>query len=163
MKIKAFFPVAVITFGLLIILGCASIEYDGKSHAPTSNVKIYVKESEVPHPFEVMGNAKLTAPIKYKRTDVENKLISRAEDEGADAVLLTKYIKVKSYQARNDQVLNEKSGPTWSVNNTTQDNLNAMQKNLKDSDNMSVRPPKTSPKEVIYQIKAEAKFLKYKK
>ena len=87
---------------LLLLCGCVSFEYDGKSGgAPTENVRVYSDAAKLPRAYEVLG----TATVSADYTDVSRdrmlaKLVSEAADRGADAVLLTDQ-QVVPYSQRN--------------------------------------------------------------
>lgn len=87
---------------LLLLSGCISFEYDGRSGGePTSEVQLYRKAADIKRPFEVLG----TATVSADYTDVSQdrmiaKLKNEAAEYGADAVLIVAQ-QVIPYQQRN--------------------------------------------------------------
>ncbi len=84
--------VALATSALVLAaLGCTTVDYVGRSYAPTTNVGVYFSEADVPHPFEVMGEARATTddlPFGSPGAALQEKLLEEARARGADAILL---------------------------------------------------------------------------
>ena len=92
---------------VMLTAGCLSVDYQGASYAPTENVKFYSTETKVPKPFDVMGKAVCSGNyINATKEDIVKKLITQAEAEGADAVLLHEYAIVVTGSLREAQLLN---------------------------------------------------------
>lgn len=70
------------------LTSCVSVVYHGEDFPPTQNAPIFLKKSDVPHPFEVIGRAMATAPNRYAALDIKNALRDKAESVGADAILM---------------------------------------------------------------------------
>jgi hypothetical protein len=70
---------------LLTISACARVNYIGNSYAPTQRVEIFYEEEQVQDNYEVIGKA-----VASSRNDEQgrNALLKRAQEEGADAILI---------------------------------------------------------------------------
>jgi len=99
----------------LLTAGCLSVNYQGQSYAPTENVKFYSTAKQVPQPFDIMGKAICSGNyIDTTKEDIVKKLISQAESEGADAVLLHEYAIVVTGSLREHQLLTlDGKGKLW--------------------------------------------------
>ncbi|MFZ2658336.1 MAG: hypothetical protein WAX69_25610 [Victivallales bacterium] len=102
----AFFSAMIISFAFA--LGCTSVSYDGKTFAPTSSVEVVKKQKGIPDGYELMGHAVASAPADEggSQQDLEKKLIQKAKDKGADAVMTILYEQVKTGEERDDQLMN---------------------------------------------------------
>jgi hypothetical protein len=84
LDIKTFIPLT------LFIIGCASVKYIGKSYEPTTSVDVYYSEKDIKKEYEVMGHAIGRGPeIFVSDEQVHKKLIEKARQKGADAIILT--------------------------------------------------------------------------
>lgn len=72
----------------IMLSGCATTEYLGKSYAPTSHVDIYFATSDIHRPYEVMGEAKTEGSEALSFESIEQQLVKDAMAKGADAVLI---------------------------------------------------------------------------
>ncbi len=73
---------------LLILTGCGNqIIYYGRSYAPTQKVDIYFREADVKEPNEVMGKVTLEMSARKSSDKIQQKLLKRAQDKGADAII----------------------------------------------------------------------------
>ena len=75
---------------LALVSGCVSYEYKGKSaDAPTSSVGVFMNSGKIRRSYEVLGTAVVSGDYReVSRDRLMNKLISEAEKNGADAVLV---------------------------------------------------------------------------
>ena len=77
---------------LLLAAGCTSFDYVGRSFAPLPEdapVSIFREADALPEgKYAIMGRGVLTAPKKYDRYDIDEKLGELAREYGADAVLI---------------------------------------------------------------------------
>lgn len=104
MKKTNIFPAALL---LLFAAGCVSYEYKGeKGDAPTSAVSVFMNSGKIRRTYQVLGEATVSADYyDVTRDRLMNKLISEAEKNGADAVLVVEqqvlpYGKASSAQGR---------------------------------------------------------------
>ncbi|HUC79373.1 MAG TPA: hypothetical protein VMR70_00600 [Flavisolibacter sp.] len=85
-KLYLYFPL------FAIITSCgSSLRYVGASNNPTSSVEVFVDESAIKKPYEIVGkgyirNQHLTNPEK-----IQSKAMKKAQQKGADAILLKDY------------------------------------------------------------------------
>src|SRR5262245_5293640 len=77
--------------GVVLLAGCASIDYVGKTYAPTSNVDVYMSADDVGRPYEVMGEARAQVdaiPFSKPGQQLQDKLVAEARAKGADGIIL---------------------------------------------------------------------------
>jgi hypothetical protein len=73
---------------LMLTVSCTKIDYVGKSYAPTSNVDIYFSLDDVKGEYEVMGHLTATAGEFTSSEKMQEKIIEKAREKGADAVVI---------------------------------------------------------------------------
>ena len=75
---------------LVLAAGCVSYEYKGESGGkPTEGVAVFMNPTKVRRPYQVLGEATVSGDYReVSRDRLMNKLISEAEKNGADAVLV---------------------------------------------------------------------------
>ena len=75
---------------LALASGCVSYEYKGESGgAPTEAVAVFMSSVKIRRPYQVLGEATVSGDYRdISRDRLMNKLISEAEKNGADAVLV---------------------------------------------------------------------------
>lgn len=71
---------------LLIIAGCVSIDYKGKTYPPTTKVDVFWAKEAIKRPYSVMGKAVVSTWYMYQRRDAKPAIIAKAKECGADAV-----------------------------------------------------------------------------
>lgn len=77
------------TLGLFgLTSGCVTTDYVGKTYAQTTRVNLYFSESEITRPHEIMGSVRSEAPDMLTFEQMEQELIKKAMEKGADAVLI---------------------------------------------------------------------------
>ncbi len=81
--------VASFLFLVVLIFGCAHINYVGKSYDPTDQVEVYYSEQDISREYTVMGHAVGGGQLLVSTGKIQNKLIEKAKSKGADAVLIT--------------------------------------------------------------------------
>ncbi len=72
----------------VLAAGCATIDYVGATYSPTTHVDIFFSESDVPHPFVVMGKVLASGSQFTSAEQLNRALIARAREKGADAVIV---------------------------------------------------------------------------
>jgi len=70
---------------LLILTSCASTSYVGLSHTETDKVDIFFDAENITGAYEIIGRA---IGEGHRLKKVQSKLIDRAKQEGADAILI---------------------------------------------------------------------------
>ncbi len=75
---------------LLAAAGCVSYEYSGeKGGDPTASVSVFMNAGKIKRTYQVLGEATVSGDYyDVTRDRLMNKLISEAEKNGADAVLV---------------------------------------------------------------------------
>src|SRR5689334_25135215 len=81
---------------LLFVAACAHVDYVGQSYQPTSHVDVYYAERDVPHEYTVMGKVIATANDLVSAEKLQEKIVLKAKDHGADAVVLLGLERYKS-------------------------------------------------------------------
>ena len=80
---------AFILLGTLLTIGCASVNYVGKSFDPTTNVDLYFSKEEIKNEYTIIGHAIGSGKSFVSNDKILKKLIEEARSKGADAVLIT--------------------------------------------------------------------------
>ena len=75
---------------LLLAAGCISYEYKGESAGePSTSVSVFMSVAKIRRPYQVLGEATVSGDYReVSRDRLMNKLITEAEKNGADAVLV---------------------------------------------------------------------------
>jgi len=75
----------------LMLTGCIHFSYDGrKLDEPSKEVTLFEQNQKIEYPYDVLGTAKVSADYdNVSRDRMEQKLLDRAMEYGADAVLIT--------------------------------------------------------------------------
>ena len=75
---------------LLLATGCVSYEYKGESAGdPSASVAVFMNATRIRRTYQVLGEATVSGDCRdVSRDRLMNKLISEAEKNGADAVLV---------------------------------------------------------------------------
>lgn len=81
---------------LLFVTACAHVDYVGQSYQPTSHVDVFYAERDVPHEYAVMGKVIATANDLVSAEKLQEKIVRKAQDHGADAVVLLGLERYKS-------------------------------------------------------------------
>jgi hypothetical protein len=77
----------LISFAIALTSCGNKIIYYGRSYQPTQNVDIFFRESDVKEANEIMGKVTLEMSAKKSSDKVQSKLMKRAMDKGADAII----------------------------------------------------------------------------
>lgn len=80
--------ISLLALAVLMTVSCTKIDYVGKSYAPTSNVDIYFSLEDVKGSYEVMGHLTATAGEFTSAEKMQEKIIEKAREKGADAVVI---------------------------------------------------------------------------
>jgi len=88
----------------LMVIGCASVNYVGKSFNPTTNIDIYYSKEEIKKEYTLMGHA-IGSGTFTSNDKIQKKLIEEAQFKGADAILITGVGRsVRTNSAGEDQI-----------------------------------------------------------
>jgi len=74
-----------------LISGCAKTSYLGKTYSPTVNVDLFMEESGLTRPYEVMGQISFAGESLVSTDKLQEKMLEEAKARGADAVLIEGY------------------------------------------------------------------------
>jgi len=80
----------------LLLVGCASVDYIGKSYAPTPHCEILFSLDDIARPYEVMGVLTAEAPEGVSLQDIQEDLLEEARARGGDAMVIEDLGKVES-------------------------------------------------------------------
>ncbi len=72
----------------LLFVSCVSVDYMGKSYAPTKEVDLYFSMEEVARPHEIMGEAHAEAPEGIELKQIQERLLEEARSRGANALVI---------------------------------------------------------------------------
>jgi len=74
---------------VLLVVGCASVDYVGRSLDPTVQVDVYYSAEEIERKYTVIGHAIGTGKFLVSNEAILEELIEEARSRGADAILIT--------------------------------------------------------------------------
>ncbi len=95
---------------LLLVSACAHVDYVGQTYPPTSHVDVFFSEGDVPHEYSVMGKVIATANDLVSAEKLQAKIVRKAEEKGADAVVLTGLERYKSGESTDYRETTENRG-----------------------------------------------------
>lgn len=153
----------VFSFALLVLIsGCISVKYTGSSFAPNpAKIKVYTDKSQLPSEYTVMGTAVASAQYKFSYEDMRDKLAAKAQNEGADAVLIESYQIVPEDECREDQVLATGTSTTHGWDTDSSEYFQQARDKFKSGYGQIGKDPK-SAEAATYKRIIKASFLKYK-
>jgi hypothetical protein len=150
----------ILALNISIISGCINIKYTGKNYPPTDKVDFFNSRKDIPKKlkYHIMGKAIATAPSnKFSRDEIEDKLVAKAESEGANAVVIVSFIKVRDGSVREDQLNNDSpADDSWTPDDDSTDDWRHQEEFL----DLDTGPNKSTLK-ATYQTRIKALFLKY--
>ena len=73
---------------ILLVFGCASVNYVGNSLTPTMSVDTYFSEDAIEKEYTIIGHA-IGSGVWVSSEKIQAKLIKEAKTRGADAILIT--------------------------------------------------------------------------
>lgn len=76
---------------LALFSGCVSVDYVGKTYAPTSNVDVVFSADDVRRPYQTMGQVRAQVdviPFTNQSQQLQDKLIAEARARGADGIII---------------------------------------------------------------------------
>jgi len=73
---------------LLLATACSNkIIYYGRTYPPTQTVDIFFRDSDITEPHEIMGKVTYEVTAKRSSDKVQEKIVERVKEKGADAIL----------------------------------------------------------------------------
>lgn len=105
----------------VLIPACAHVDYVGRSYPPTSQVDLYFDEREVEAPYDVMGQVIARANDLVSAEKLQAKLMDKAKEKGADAVVITGLERYKTGESTtyNESTKERKRGTVTTGSATT--------------------------------------------
>ena len=79
--------IATLTIALILTSCGNRVIYFGRTYAPTTNVDIFFRESDVKQPHEIMGKVVYEVSAKKRSEKVQEKLLRAGRRKGADAII----------------------------------------------------------------------------
>lgn len=137
-----------------------SVDYIGQTFPKTKNVDFFKDQKAMPQGiYTVMGRANINVNANYDAEDIRKSLISKAQQVGADAVVIVEMKKVQVGERPVTNMDNELSqGPVgfWGSKGRSASGAPIYTDSFSDVTSMS---PQTVP---IYDIKGRVLFMKRK-
>lgn len=107
----------------IILFSCGTkINYLGSNYIPTKNVDIYVDATAIKKKYTVVGKGYIAGHSYFKNSidKMQQKIINKAKEKGADAVLFQDYYIVESGKNIHSVIKTDSIGKALiSVKNTT--------------------------------------------
>jgi hypothetical protein len=79
---------SLIALAVMLTVSCTKIDYVGKSYAPTVTIDVYFSLEDIKGNYEVMGHLTATAGEFTSSEKMQEKIIEKAREKGADAVVI---------------------------------------------------------------------------
>jgi len=73
---------------MIAFTACVSVDYIGKQYAPTTQVDMYFDEADIEKEYEVMGTLQAEAGEFINMETIQEKMLDKARQKGADAILI---------------------------------------------------------------------------
>jgi hypothetical protein len=109
----------------LLLTACAHVDYVGRSYSPTSHVDLFFDEHEVREPYDVMGQVIASANDLVSAEKLQAKIMQKAQDKGADAVVITGMDRYKSGESTTyNESTKERRRRTETSGSSTTTNMN---------------------------------------
>jgi hypothetical protein len=74
----------------MLLAGCTTTDYFGKTYPPTPHVDVFFSLHDVPRAYEVMGEIRAEGDDIVSAESMQQKLMQKAMEKGADALLIEK-------------------------------------------------------------------------
>lgn len=87
---------AVLLIIAICLSACTKIDYIGEEYPPTTHVDLFFDMDDVTREHKVMGNLIATADDGVSTEKMQKKIIEKAKQKGADAVVITGFDKYQS-------------------------------------------------------------------
>lgn len=73
---------------VLLILACTKLDYVGEEYPPTTHVDLFFSEADITVEYKIMGRVLATAGETISSENMQNKIMEKARQKGADGVLI---------------------------------------------------------------------------
>lgn len=87
---------AIVIVVLLCLSACTKIDYIGEEYPPTTHVDLFFDMDDVTREHKVMGHLIATADDMVSAGKMQKKMIEKAKEKGADAVVIMEFDKYQS-------------------------------------------------------------------
>lgn len=106
---------------VVLVTGCAHVDYVGESYAPTAQVDVFYSEANIPQEYTVIGEVIATGDALVSTSKMQEKIRKEAQKHGAHAVVLTSLEKYAAgeHSTWNQQETESKDKKGRIHNNTT--------------------------------------------
>jgi RecA-family ATPase len=94
MKMTRWFSVVVPL--LVLLAGCATVDYVGQSYESTTQVDIFYDEADIDRDYTVMGRAIAKGDDMVSSDKIQQELMKKAREKGADAIVIESFDRVYS-------------------------------------------------------------------
>lgn len=125
----------------ICITACTKIDYIGEEYPPTTHVDLFFDMDDVTREHKVMGHLIATADDMVSAEKMQKKMMKKAREKGADAIVITGFEKFRS-------------GETTSYKETTEEGQTK-------KGNLKTTTTATSSTKVDEKKQIEAVLLKY--
>jgi hypothetical protein len=78
----------LIAGSVFLLSGCAHLDYIGETTHPTTDVQVFYTEANVPRAYRVMGEVVATSGLFVSTRKIQDQMIDKARQKGADAVVI---------------------------------------------------------------------------
>jgi len=85
----------------ILAMGCAHLDYVGQSYPPTQQVDLFYSEENVGREHTVMGEVTATAAEFVSARKIQDQMVEKAREKGADAVVILGLEHFKSGESTN--------------------------------------------------------------
>jgi len=92
---------AIVIGVLLCLSACTKIDYIGEEYPPTTHVDLFFDMEDVTREHKVMGHLIATADDAVSTEKMQKKMIKKAKEKGADAVVIMEFDKYQSGETTN--------------------------------------------------------------
>ena len=72
----------------LLAAGCAHLDYVGKTYSPTQNIDVVYSEHDLREGYTVIGQLIATGDQMVSASKLQDKIVEKAKQVGADAVII---------------------------------------------------------------------------
>ncbi len=143
---------------LLFSAACANIQYEGISEAALPSdapVLVFFDQSQIKaHDYATLGTARWETAPSTSRNEIISTLKKFARKHGANAILIQAMDRIKTGEARQDQIYNL-NAPGWDV----EDNSNSSYTYVKDT--IFYSGGGRDPEKAIYSLLVKASLLHF--
>jgi len=110
-------------FTALLLSACAHVDYVGGTYPPTEHVDLFFDEREVEAPYDVKGQVIARANDLVSAEKLQAKIMQKAEDKGADAVVITGLERYKTGESTtyNEETKERRRGTVTEGSSSTSD------------------------------------------